>query len=87
LAAARFRRPGLEPPGTPSSARAYPRIGVPTLVIEGGADKLLPPGWAVDIAGQIPRGRSVVVRNAGHCPQIEQPDLVNELLLDFFEGA
>ena len=87
LAAARFRRPGLEPPSTPSSARAYGRIGVPALVIEGGSDKLLPTGWAADIAEQIPLGRSAVVPDAGHCPQIEQPDAVNELLLDFFEGA
>ena len=35
LAAARFRRPGLEPPPLPSSQRAYGRIAVPTLVVEG----------------------------------------------------
>ena len=69
-----------------ASARAYDRITVPTLVIEGGADKLLPPGWAAEIAGQIAEGRSAVIEDAGHCPQIEQPDVVNELLLDFFEG-
>ncbi len=46
LAAARFRRPGLEPPPLPSSVRAYERIAAPTLVVEGGGDKLLPPGWA-----------------------------------------
>jgi pimeloyl-ACP methyl ester carboxylesterase len=83
LAAARFRRPGLEAPPLPSSRRAYERIGVPTLVVEGGGDKLLPTGWAADIAGQIPTGRSAVIENAGHCPQIEQPDAVNELLLNF----
>ncbi|GFM20327.1 MULTISPECIES: alpha/beta fold hydrolase [Mycobacteriaceae] len=86
LAAARFRRPGLEPPNTPSSARAYERITVPALVVEGGADKLLPKGWAAEIAGQIEHGCSVVIDRAGHCPQIEQPDVVNALLLDFFEG-
>jgi pimeloyl-ACP methyl ester carboxylesterase len=47
LAAARFRRPGLEPPPVPSCARA------------------------------------AVVEQAGHCPQIEQPSAVNELLLEF----
>jgi pimeloyl-ACP methyl ester carboxylesterase len=57
---------------------------VPTLVIEGGSDKLLPPGWAAEIAGQIPVARSTVVESAGHCPQLEQPDAVNRLLLDFF---
>ncbi|MDA2893670.1 alpha/beta hydrolase [Mycolicibacterium sp. BiH015] len=86
LAAARFRRPGLEPPASPSSARAYDRIAVPTLVVEGGQDKLLPTGWAAEIAGQIEHGRSAVIDGAGHCPQIEQPQITNELLLDFLEG-
>jgi pimeloyl-ACP methyl ester carboxylesterase len=83
LAAARFRRPGLEPPPLPSSKRAYERIAVPTLVVEGAGDKLLPDGWAAEIAKQIPHGRSAVIERAGHCPQIEQPGAVNELLLDF----
>jgi pimeloyl-ACP methyl ester carboxylesterase len=84
IAAARFRRPGVPPPPAASSARRYDRITVPTLVIEGGCDKLLPAGWAADIAGQIPAGRWAVVENAGHCPQLEQPEHVNRLLLDFF---
>ncbi|MBI3217256.1 MAG: alpha/beta hydrolase [Mycobacterium sp.] len=84
IAAARFRRPGAQPAAGPSSARAYHRIGVPTLVVEGGADKLLPAGWAARIAAQIPAGRSAVVENAGHCPQLEQPAVVNRLLRDFF---
>jgi pimeloyl-ACP methyl ester carboxylesterase len=83
LAAARFRRPGLEPGPTPPSKRAYERIGVPTLIVEGGGDKLLPSGWASRIAEQIAGGRSAVIENAGHCPQIEQPLVVNELLLNF----
>jgi len=86
LAAARFRRPGLEPPPLPSSERAYERIAVPTLVVEGAADKLLPAGWAAEIAAQIPGGRFAVVDRAGHCPQIEQPDAVNGLLLDFLKN-
>ena len=87
LAAARFRRPGAAPPPTPSSKRAYRHISVPALVVEGGCDKLLPPGWAKEIADQIPGGRSAVVEAAGHCPQIEQPSIVNELLLKFLAGA
>jgi pimeloyl-ACP methyl ester carboxylesterase len=91
LAAARFRRPGLEPPPLPSTARAYDRITFPTLVVEGGCDKLLPSGWAADIAEKIPSARSAVVPDAGHCPQIEQPTVVNDMLLDFLastrEGA
>lgn len=83
LAAARFRRPGLDAPPPPSSRRAYERIEVPTLIVEGGRDKLLPPGWAAEIAAQIAGARSAVVDAAGHCPQLERPDEVNRLLLDF----
>ncbi|WP_419538144.1 alpha/beta fold hydrolase [Mycobacterium colombiense] len=83
IAAARFRRPGATPSATPSTTRAYERIGVPTLVVEGAGDKLLPTGWAAEIAKQIDGARSVVVDNAGHCPQIEQSSVVNELLMDF----
>ena len=86
IAAARFRRPGLTPPAQPSTERAYERITVPTLVVEGGGDKLLPAGWAADIANRIAGARSVVVDGAGHCPQLERPDVVNGLLLEFLEG-
>jgi pimeloyl-ACP methyl ester carboxylesterase len=87
LAAARFRRPGLEAPPLPSSKRAYGRIAVPTLVVEGAGDKLLPGGWAAAIAQQIPHGRSAVIDAAGHCPQIEQPEAVNELLVSFLAAV
>lgn len=83
LAAARFRRPGAEPPATPSSRLAYQRISAPTLVVEGGRDKLLPAGWANQIAEQIPGALSAVIEDAGHCPQIEQAAAVSRLLLDF----
>lgn len=84
VAAARFRRPNAAAPAVPPSARPYERISVPTLVIEGAGDKLLPRCWAAQIAGQISGARSVVVDDAGHCPQIEQPSTVNQLLVDFF---
>jgi pimeloyl-ACP methyl ester carboxylesterase len=86
IAAARFRRPGMTAPATPSATRAYERITVPTLVIEGAGDKLLARGWAADIASRITHGRSAVVDGAGHCPQIERPDVLNEILLGFLDG-
>ncbi|MGB8389864.1 alpha/beta fold hydrolase [Mycobacterium sp.] len=87
VAAARFRRPGATPSAAPSSARRYERIRVPALVVEGGDDKLLPSGWAAQIANQIEGARPVVVGKAGHCPQIEQSSTVNEFLLDFFADS
>ena len=86
IAAARFRRPGATPPPGPSTTRPYERITVPTLVIEGAGDKLLAPGWAAGVAGRISHARSAVIDGAGHCPQLERPDVVNALLLEFLEG-
>jgi 2-hydroxymuconate-semialdehyde hydrolase len=83
LAAARFRRPGAPPPPAPSSKRAYERVAVPALIVEGACDKLLPPGWAKEIADQIADGRSAVIEAAGHCPQLEQPAETNAVLLAF----
>jgi pimeloyl-ACP methyl ester carboxylesterase len=86
LAAARFRRPGVQAPAPPSSRRAYQRITVPVLMVEGAGDKLLPAGWAAEIAGQITGARSAVIDNAGHCPQIEQPEALTDLVLEFLAG-
>lgn len=83
LAAARFRRPGASPPPAPSSQRAYERVAVPALVVEGACDKLLPPGWAKEISDQLPDGRSAVIEGAGHCPQLERSADVNAVLLEF----
>ncbi|OBK68602.1 alpha/beta fold hydrolase [Mycolicibacterium fortuitum] len=85
LAAARFRRPGLDAPAMPSSQRAYDRITVPVMIVEGERDKLLPSGWAGEIAGQINGARSVVIAGAGHCPQIEQPAALTAVLLEFLK--
>jgi pimeloyl-ACP methyl ester carboxylesterase len=85
IAAARFRRPG--PPDNelgPKEDPQYERIDVPTLMVAGGDDKLKPVGWAAEIAKRIPEGDSLVVDNAAHCPQVEQPELVNQMILDFF---
>jgi pimeloyl-ACP methyl ester carboxylesterase len=83
IAAARFRRPNHEPPPSGGTDPAVERIRVPTLVVEGGEDKIKPAGWAAEIAARIPGARSVVVDGAGHCPQIEQPAAATELLLEF----
>ncbi|MFI5720316.1 alpha/beta fold hydrolase [Nocardia sp. NPDC051750] len=84
IASARFRRPGAEAPAGPGD-RPFERIRVPTLVVEGGADKLLPSGWAAEVAARIPDARSAVIEDAGHCPQLERPEAVNALLLEFLD--
>ena len=59
-----------------------------TLVIHGGAgiiekDKIKPFGWWDELTGQMKDAAVSVIPDAGHCPQIEQPELVNDLLIRF----
>lgn len=84
IAAARFCRPTAAAAGMPKEDPDYRRIGFPTLMVEAGEDKLKPKGWAAEIAAEIPHGTSTIVPAAGHCPQIEQPRFVEEMVLEFF---
>lgn len=80
VASARFRRPGHVSAG--GGEPDYGRIAVPTLVVEGGGDKLKPAGWAAALAARIPEARSAVVDGAGHCPQLERPDETVRLVVE-----
>jgi 3-oxoadipate enol-lactonase len=61
-------------------------ISVPTVVIGGEEDALIPPEQTKALASEIPGARTTIVPNAGHLTAIEQPDAVNEALIELFEG-
>lgn len=82
VASARFRRP-TAPDRTPPAPANYEGIAIPTLIIEGEYDKLKPSGWGTEVAAPIPDARVVVIPDAGHCPQIEQPELFHDIVLEF----
>jgi 3-oxoadipate enol-lactonase len=50
------------------------RIACPTLVIVGEQDALTPPSVAQEYASQIPGAQLVVITNAGHLSNLEQPE-------------
>lgn len=58
-------------------------IAVPTLVIEGAGDQLLPPGTGVSIANAIPGARLATILNAGHFCPLENAAAVNEAIRGF----
>jgi 3-oxoadipate enol-lactonase len=65
---------------------AYPELGsirVPTLVVHGVADRLVPPGNAALIAGAVPGARLVLLERASHILITDRTRAVNRLLLDF----
>jgi 3-oxoadipate enol-lactonase len=62
------------------------RVTVPTLVIVGDQDQLTPPKVAREMAAAIAGAELVVLRNAGHLSNIEQPALFNRVLDEFLSA-
>jgi 3-oxoadipate enol-lactonase len=59
-----------------------PRIAAPTLVIAAAEDQATPPEQSQEIARGIPGARLVVIPDAAHIANIEQPDTVTNQILD-----
>ena len=66
---------------------ALASITAPTLVIAGADDPATPPAMAERIAAAIPGARLEIVPDAAHLANVEQPAIVNRLLLDFLTGS
>jgi pimeloyl-ACP methyl ester carboxylesterase len=71
----------------PALERWLHRIKVPTLVIWGENDKLLPPVYAKVWGERVPNARVEIIPRCGHLPQIEQADTAANLILSFLDGA
>ena len=71
----RFHNPGL--------AKWLHRITVPTLLVWGDKDGLVPPAFGAAYHAAIPRSRLVVLDNAGHAPFDEQKDAFLATFRDF----
>ncbi|MGZ4206680.1 MAG: alpha/beta fold hydrolase [Actinomycetota bacterium] len=70
-------------PGRPKPAGTRRAIDVPTLVIWGARDPVLPPALADAIARDIPHARVEKIEDAGHFVPEERPARVSELLKEF----
>lgn len=62
------------------------RIAAPTLVLQGLADQMTPPGGSVILSRGIPRARLVMVPDAGHNLPIEMPALFTTAIISFLAG-
>ena len=63
-----------------------PRIQVPTLVVWGEQDKVLPVSQARAAAARLPEGRLVVIPQCGHVPHLERPDRFLQAIHAFDAG-
>ncbi len=67
----------------PKLAGRLHRIDVPTLVIWGESDGLVKPDYGRAFCGMIPGAEMIVIPEAGHSPQAEQPDAFVQHVLSF----
>ena len=62
-----------------------PLIDVPTLVVHGAEDQLIPVSEAEILATSLPDAELVIVPGAGHLLNLEQPDAFNDAVRVFLE--
>jgi len=70
----------------PDMTAMLPSIKVPTLVITGADDTLIPPAESEKLANAIPGARLNVIPQAGHLVAFEQPDAFNRVLKEWLDG-
>jgi 3-oxoadipate enol-lactonase len=67
----------------PDSTSLLAQIHFPVLIIHGADDQLIPVSEAEAMQQKITDSRLVVIPDAGHLPNMEQPDLFNHAIREF----
>jgi pimeloyl-ACP methyl ester carboxylesterase len=70
----------------PDMTATLPSINLPTLVITGADDTLIPPAESEKLANAIRGARLTVIPKAGHLVAFEQPDAFNRVLKEWLDG-
>jgi 3-oxoadipate enol-lactonase len=71
----------------PDSTPDLSRINLPALIIVGHADTITPPADSEAMQRSIARSRLVVIPDAGHLANVENPDAFSRALADFVGSA
>jgi pimeloyl-ACP methyl ester carboxylesterase len=84
--------PGIRSPGFPAATRAItgydtrhrlPEIEIPTMIVWGLKDRIVPVEAAAGYHRLIPNSRLELFERTGHVPQMERPSRFNQALDDF----
>jgi pimeloyl-ACP methyl ester carboxylesterase len=59
------------------------QVRVPTLVITGDDDRIVPTAQSVRLASELPNAKLVIIPNCGHIPQEESPEAFLKAVTDF----
>ena len=69
----------------PDSTPLLPQINCPVIIIHGADDQLIPIHEAESMTLQIPDSRLIAIPEAGHLPNLEQPEKYNHAIRDFIQ--
>jgi pimeloyl-ACP methyl ester carboxylesterase len=67
----------------PDSHAILKKTKVPALVIQGADDQVVPLQEAEDLKTALPKGQLVIIPDAGHLPNMEQPERFNQVVRNF----
>lgn len=70
----------------PDQQKTLRKANVPTMIIAGENDTLVPRRRAEFLAAMMPQGCLEMIAEAGHLPQLEQPEAVTQVLETFLSG-
>lgn len=70
----------------PDQQKTLRKVHVPTMIISGESDTLVPRRRAEFLAAMMPQGCLEMIAEAGHLPQLEQPEAVTKVLQTFLSG-
>lgn len=71
----------------PDLERWLHRIKLPSLILWGDDDKVMPPAYAALWKERLPDARLVMIEQCGHLPQVEKSDLVGRHVREFLKGV
>jgi pimeloyl-ACP methyl ester carboxylesterase len=85
----RTMRAVIEPGGQAVSAmdRLYLAQSMPTLIVWGDRDKIIPVSHAYQAHEAMPQSRLEIMGGVGHFPHVEEPFQFVEILLDFLHST
>ena len=67
-------------------AKRLGELNLPTLVISGDDDRIVPTEDSIRLAGELPKAELVVIPDAGHVPHEERPDQFLQAVKAFLDS-
>ena len=64
-----------------------PHVHIPTLVVRGSRDPIVPQEWVEKVNHLLPNGQLVVVQGAGHAVNFDSPDRLVQLVQAFLQDT